>query len=174
MPSVAKPEAHQFPSWASVYIDKISDDGHVLDHLQTALEDLVQTIEPLSEEQLLYRYEADKWTVKEMLVHIMDAERVFTYRGMGCARKDKTSFPGFDHNSYVPVSNANERSISSILTEYKALRAATVAFFSNLTDEAFNEVGEASGLPCSAKAMVYMIAGHEQHHLGIIRERYLK
>lgn len=173
MPSIAKPAAHQFPSWASVYIDKVPGDGQVLSHLQTALDDLVQTMESLSEEKLLYRYEADKWTIKEMLVHIMDAERVFSYRGMGCARKDKTSFPSFDHNAYVPVSDANERDIASILAEYKALRAATIAFFSNLTEEALDEVGEASGLPCSAKAMVYMIAGHEQHHLGIIRERYL-
>lgn len=172
MPSIAKPAPHQFPAWASVYIDKVPGDGQVLSHLQAALEDLLQTIGALNEEQLLYRYEADKWTIKEMLVHIMDAERVFTYRGMGAARQDKTSFPGFDHNAYVPVSGANERDIQSILAEYKALRAATMAFFSNLTEEALNEVGEANGLPCSAKAMIYMIAGHERHHMGIIRERY--
>ena len=145
----------------------------MLQHLQVELDDLLATIEPLSEEKLLYRYDEGKWTIKEMLVHLMDAERVFTYRGMGAARQDKTSFPGFDHNAYVPVSGANERDIAGILAEYKALRAATIAFFANLSEDALNEVGEANGLPCSAKAMVYMIAGHERHHMGIIKERYL-
>lgn len=170
---IAKPEAHQHPAWASVYIDLVPDDGRPLDHLAQGLDDLVSTIEPLNEAQLLHRYEADKWTIKEMLVHLMDAEHVFTYRALCAARKDKTPLPGFDHNAYVPVSGANERDIAGILAEYRALRAATLAFFSNLTEDALDEVGEANGTPCSAKAMLYMIAGHERHHLRIIRERYL-
>lgn len=170
---IAKPEAHQHPTWASVYIDLVPEDGRVLDHLTQGLDDLMQTIQPLNEAQLLHRYEADKWTIKEMLVHLMDAERVFTYRGMCAARRDKTSLPGFNHNAYVPASGANERDIAGILAEYRALRAGTAAFFSHLTDEALNEVGEANGTPCSAKAMLYMIAGHERHHLRIIKERYL-
>lgn len=173
-PQIATPQPHQYPEWASVYVDKVPQDGRVLDHLDAGLQNIIQTVEPLSEDQLLYRYEADKWTIKEMLVHIMDAERVFTYRGMGAARHDKTSLPGFDHNSYVPVSGANDRTLVSILIEYRALRAATIAFFGNLSEDALNEIGEANHQPCSARGMVYMIAGHERHHLNIIRERYLK
>ncbi|MEL6661021.1 MAG: DinB family protein [Bacteroidota bacterium] len=170
---ITKPAPHQHPAWSSVYIDKLPDDGQVLAHLASGLEDLLQTIEPLTEEKLLYRYDEGKWTIKEVLVHLMDAERVFTYRGLRCSRHDKTPMPGFDHNAYVPVSGANERDIKGIIAEYRALRAATIAFFSHLTDEALNEVGEASTLASSGRAMVYMIAGHERHHLQIIKERYL-
>ena len=172
--SIAKPAAHQHPPYASTYISKMPDDGQILDHLATGLETLLEALEPLTEEQLLYRYEEGKWTTKEVLVHLMDAERVFMYRGLRCARRDKTSIPGFDHNSYVPASEANDRDIANILAEYRALRAATIAFFTHLSDAAFDEVGEASGMPCSARAMVYMIAGHERHHLQILQERYWK
>ncbi|MEL6832559.1 MAG: DinB family protein [Bacteroidota bacterium] len=170
---IAKPGVHQYPPYAATYIEKVPDDGRVFDHLASGIEEVIKTIDSLTEEQLLYRYEVDKWTIKEILVHLMDAERVFAYRGLRCARKDKTPIPGFDHNSYVPASEANDRTLTDILAEYRAQRTATIAFFSHLSDAALDEVGVASTLPCSAKAMTYMIAGHEQHHLRIIRERYL-
>ena len=171
---IAKPATHQHPPYATTYIEKVPDDGQIFKHLATGLKEIFNTVEPLTEEQLLYRYDTGKWTIKEVLVHLMDAERVFSYRGLRCARKDKPPIPGFDHNAYVPASEANGRDLADILAEYQALRSATIAFFSHLSDDALDEIGEASTMPCSAKAMVYMIAGHEQHHLRIIKERYLK
>ena len=173
LPTINPPAPHQHPDWASVYINKVPADGHVLDHLAAGLEELLSLVEPLNEEKLLYRYAEGKWTIKEILVHLMDAERVFTYRAMSAARHDKTPLPGFDHNAYVPVSEANERELSGILAEYRALRAATIAFFSHLSEAALNELGMANHQPCSARGLVYMIAGHERHHLGIMHERYL-
>lgn len=173
MKTIYKPTPDQHPDWAPVYINKVADDGKVLDFLAEGLQEVLALVQPLSEEKWGYRYAEDKWTIKEVLVHIMDAERVFTYRGLSAARGDKTSLPGFDHNAYVPASRANQRSGADIMEEYQALRAGTLAFFQHLNEEALNTIGEANNQPCSARGMVYMIAGHERHHLQILRERYL-
>lgn len=168
---INKPQQHQRPDWTTVYIDKVAD-GYAMDQLSAGLAQMISYAEALTEEQLLYAYDHDKWTVKEVLVHIMDVERVFYYRAMRAARKDETPMPGFDHNAYVPNSNANQRSKESLLAEYKALRLSTIEFFKNLDEASLDFVGNANGQPCSAKAMLYMIAGHEQHHFNILKERY--
>lgn len=173
MKTIHKPTLDQHPDWAPVYISKVAENGQVLDFLAQGLKEVIALAQPLSEEQWGHRYAEDKWTIKEVLVHLMDVERVFSYRGLSAARGDKTSLPGFDHNDYVPASRANQRKGADILEEYQALRAATIAFFKNLDEEALNTIGEAKDQPCSARAMVYMIAGHERHHLQILRERYL-
>lgn len=173
MKTISKPTPDQHPDWAPVYINKVADDGRVLEFLAQGLKEILALTENLTEAQWNYRYAEDKWTIKEVLVHLMDVERVFSYRGLSAARGDKTSLPGFDHNAYVPASRANHRTGTSILAEYQALRAATLAFFQHLDDEALSTIGEAKEQPCTARAMVYMIAGHERHHLQILRERYL-
>lgn len=173
MKSITKPTLEQHPDWAPVYIKLVPDDGQVLNFIKDGLQEVLNLTQPLTNEQWEYRYAADKWTIKEVLVHLMDAERVFTYRGLSAAREDKTSLPGFDHNAYVPASRANQRTGEDILEEYQALRAATIAFFNNLDEQSLNTIGEAKGQPCSAKGMLYMIAGHERHHLQLLRERYL-
>lgn len=171
--NIAKPTEGQHADWAPVYITRVPDDGMVLDHLETGLQQIINLVEPLTEEQLLHRYDEGKWSIKEVLVHLMDVERVFSYRALGAARKDETNLPGFDHNAYVPQSGADNRTKRSLIDEYKALRASTLAFFNSLEEEALFRVGSASGQPCTASAMVYMIAGHENHHLAILNERYL-
>jgi len=173
MKTILKPTPGQHPDWAPVYINKVADDGPVLDFLAHGLQEVLALTKPLSEAQWGYRYAEDKWTIKEVLVHLMDVERVFSYRGLAAARGDTTSLPGFDHNAYVPASRANERTGADILEEYQALRAATLTFFKHLDEEALSTIGEAKDQPCTARAMVYMIAGHEHHHLQILRERYL-
>lgn len=169
--TINKPTPEQYPDWALVYIDK-TPDGEVLAQLEKGVILIFDYIENLTDEQLLYRYAEGKWTIKEVLVHLMDVERVFSYRGLTTARRDSTPISGFDHNAYVPNSAANQRDKESLLKEYRALRQASLQLFSNMTDEALDFIGEASGQPCTAKTMVYMIAGHEQHHLQILTERY--
>lgn len=173
MRTISKPTPDQHPDWAPVYINKVADDGKVLAFLAQGLQEVLALTQPLGEAEWGYRYAEGKWTIKEVLVHLMDVERVFSYRGLSAARGDKTPLPGFDHNAYVPASRANERTGGDILQEYQALRAATLAFFQNLDEEALSTIGEAKEQPCTARAMVYMIAGHERHHLQILRERYL-
>jgi uncharacterized damage-inducible protein DinB len=173
LPTIAWPKPHQHPAWASYYLDQVPQDGAILTHLQLGWEALREQLSPLPEEQWLYRYAADKWSVKEVVVHLMDVERVFAYRALTVARADKTPLPSFDHDAYVPRSEADSRTPASLMAEYSAQRVSTIQFFSHLSEQALDQVGEASGHPISARALVYMIAGHEAHHAKILRERYL-
>jgi hypothetical protein len=173
LPPIARPEPHQHPSWASHYLEQVPQDGAVLTHLQVGWENLRELLSPLREEQWLHRYAPDKWSIKEVMLHLMDTERVFAYRALTVARGDQTPLPGFDHDSYVPYSEANSRTPASILAEYSAQRVSTIQLFAHLSEQALDRVGVASNNPISARALVYMIAGHEAHHLRILRERYL-
>jgi uncharacterized damage-inducible protein DinB len=120
-----------------------------------------------------YKYADNKWTIKDMLLHIVDAERVFAYRALRFARADNTNLPGFEHNDYVDRSNANYRSKSSLLNEYNAQRASTIQLFTNFTEEMLLQTGIASGNPMSVRALGFVIAGHEIHHCHIIKKHYL-
>ncbi len=123
--------------------------------------------------KLNYAYADGKWTLAEVLMHIIDAERVFQYRALRFGRNDKTPLAGFDQDIYVPESNASKKSKEELLNEYESVRNATVSLFSSFDDEALKRVGMASDSNMSAGAMGFIICGHQAHHLNIIRERYL-
>ncbi|OKL39788.1 DNA damage-inducible protein DinB [Pontibacter flavimaris] len=128
----------------------------------------------LAEEQLLHRYAEGKWSIKEMMVHLIDAERIFSYRALRFARQDKTELHSFDENLYAQTSKADARDINSIIAEYTSLRTSTIELFKSFDEEALQQVGVASGKEVSVRALGYTILGHEVHHQKIIRERYLK
>ena len=107
-----------------------------------------------------------------MLGHLIDTERMFTHRALRFARADATPLPGFDENTYVPAGNFDRRDVASLLEEWRAVRAATLAFFRGLDPEAWERRGNANGAPASVRALCYITAGHTDHHLGILRERY--
>ena len=161
--------------YAEYYAQYIKQAGNtnLLDVLKESSQALNNLFETISDDKMNYKYAQDKWTIKEMLLHIIDAERVFAYRALRFARKDKTNLPGFEHNDYVVVSNANNRSKASLLSEYNAQRASTIQLFSNFTDEMLLQIGVASGNPMSVRALGFVIAGHETHHSNILKERYL-
>lgn len=121
-----------------------------------------------------YAYAPGKWTLAESLVHVSDTERVFAYRLMRIARGDRTPLPGFEQDDWVPESRANRRSLSDVLSELDAVRAATMALVTSLDETAVAQIGMASGREVSARALVWMIAGHQAHHLVITREQYLQ
>jgi len=127
----------------------------------------------IPEDKLYYRYDEGKWTIKEILVHIIDDERIYAYRALRFARKDSTELAGFDQENYAVNSGANKRSIESILHEFETVRKATISLFESFTDEALTSSGIANGNKVSVRALGYHIAGHEKHHVNIIRERYL-
>jgi hypothetical protein len=129
-------------------------------------------VHSLSQDSLATPCAEGEWTVKEILVHVVDTERVLAYRALRFARNDPSPQPGFDHNTYVPNSGANARSIDSILDEYGAVRQATLALFNSLEDEAWLRLGTASNNPLSVRAAAYFVAGHELHHLQSIQENY--
>ncbi len=119
-----------------------------------------------------FRYAPGKWSVKEILLHLIDSERVFAYRALCIARGEQTPLPGFEQDDYVPLSGAEGRSPESLLEEYRAVREATLSLFRHLPEESLTRIGKASDNPLSARAAAWIIAGHEVHHLRVIEERY--
>jgi len=170
---VEKPKEGEYNPYAIMYIRLLPDDGLIIKHLNENFKTVKNFILSVPEEKLLYRYAENKWTIKEMLVHIMDDERIYAYRALRIARNDKTELPGFEQDDYVPYSRANERSLKNILNEYATIRRATISLFENLNEAAFLRTGTANGHIVSVRALAYHIAGHELHHMNIIRERYL-
>ena len=172
MKHIARPEPGEYPAYGIVYIREVPDDGQVLQFMQDNLkvvEDLARSYPP---ERLTTPHAPGEWTIQEILVHIMDVERVIAYRALRFARNDSTGLPGFEHNDYVPVSGANQRGLDDILEEYRAVRQATLALFRHLDDDALLRTGTASGNPLSVRGAAYFIAGHEMHHIHSIRENY--
>lgn len=173
MAKIIKPAAGDYAPYFQNYINQVPDDGNLLKHLKDIQKETEQLILSLPEEKLTYRYAEGKWTIKDILVHLMDAERIFAYRALRFARADDTALNGFDENVYVPVANANNRKIKEILKEAALLRASNIAFIKTLDRKALKRKGEASNKLISVAALLNLIYGHQRHHLNIIRERYL-
>ncbi|MEP6904274.1 MAG: DinB family protein [Actinomycetota bacterium] len=172
---ISKPDKSEYPEYAEIYIKLLPGDGLILKHLKNNFQMIKDFIYSLPAEKLLYAYAEDKWTIKEILVHIVDDERIFAYRAMSFARNEKRPMPGFEQDDYAKYSGANKRDLENIFEEYEAVRNATIALFNGLPDEAFLRKGTGSTTFHSAtvRALAYHIAGHEQRHINIIKERYL-
>jgi uncharacterized protein (TIGR03083 family) len=173
MTIIQKPLAGEYAPYAIMYIDLVPDDGLRLQHLQDNLEALEKLVAGLSDAQLSTPCAEGEWTIKEILVHIIDTERVFAYRALRFARNDATPLSPFEQDDYVANSGANTRSLDDILAELRAVRAASIALFKSLSEEALTRSGIASGYRLSVRAVAYLIAGHEQHHVKSIKENYL-
>jgi uncharacterized damage-inducible protein DinB len=156
-----------------MYIKLLPDDGLLLKHLQDNFIAMKQLILSLPDDKLNYRYAQNKWTIKEILVHIIDDERIYAYRALSFARNDKTELPGFEQDDYVSLSGAGERSLENIFEEYESVRRSTIALFNGLPEDCFLRMGTANSNKATVRAMAYHIAGHELHHLNIIKEKYL-
>lgn len=126
----------------------------------------------LTEEQSLYSYADGKWTLKEVLVHCMDTERIMSYRALRFARGDKSELPGFNQDDFVPQSNANSRTVSDLIEEYSSLRQSTIQLFKSFNDDVLKRTGVGNGYTMSVRAIGFMISGHELHHLKVCKERY--
>ena len=170
---ISKPKIGEYGQFAQKYIDNLPNDINLIDHLISNLNEIILIIEPLSEEQLQYRYDTDKWTIKEVLGHIIDGERVFCYRALAYARGDKALLPGFDENDYAKSSNVNDREIADIIDELKTVRLATISLFKSFKIEYFSIVGKTTENNLSISALAFIILGHAMHHIKIINERYL-
>lgn len=173
MRKIEKPKDGEFPPYAIMYIKLLPDDGLLLKHLKENFDKTKEFILSLQEEKLTYRYAKNKWTIKEILVHIIDDERIYAYRALCFARNDKTELPGFEQDDYALFSNANERSIENILNEYEAVRNATITLFESFDEAALLRKGIANKNRATVRALGYHLAGHELHHINIIKEKYL-
>ena len=169
---MTKPSATTYPEYFQRYINQVKEDD-----LKTAFKNQMPPAEiflkSISEELSTKKYAEDKWTIREVLQHIIDAERVFSYRAMCFARKDQTILPSFDENSYALNSNANNRAWHELIEEFVATRKSTEYLFNSFTDEALNTVGKASNYTITVGAVGFVTVGHVNHHIRIIQERYI-
>lgn len=173
MKKIEKPLEGEYAPYTIMYIGLLPDDGLVLKHLKDNLKATTDFIFSLPEEKLTHRYAEGKWTIKELLVHLIDDERIYAYRALRFARNDKTELPGFEQDDYARYSGANERDIKEIMWEFATVREATISLFEGFDSEALMRAGMADGKVMSVRAAAYHIAGHELRHINIIKERYL-
>ena len=147
-------------------------DGRVGTHLQAQAVELEELCAGLTESGAMFRYADGKWTIKEVIGHLLDTERVFAYRLLRISRGDVTVLPGFDETTYAPEGQFNVRSVDDLVSEFKLQRASTLALVNGIPPTAWPRVGIANGFHTSARALVYIILGHTAHHFGLLRERY--
>ena len=168
-----KPSGNEYPQnkYFSYYIEQV-DNQNVIDALTVNKDVVINLFKSLSEEQRNFRYEVGKWSPHEMLGHLTDTERIFGYRALCIARGEKQSLPGFDENEYADAAKFSEVSFVSLLNQYRLVREGSLALFSTFTEEVASQIGNANGNTVSAKALIWMIAGHEIHHLKVLGERY--
>lgn len=176
---INRPKKDEYPVYSQSYFDLIKTDTDILQELHDNFFKLKELIYSLPEDKLLFRYAEGKWTIKEILVHNIDDERIFGYRAIRYARNDSTPLHGFEENDYAKYSRANERSLDSIFEEYWSVRLSTLLLFQNLPEEAFMRSGGGIADDGSiynirtVRALAYHITGHELQHIKIIKERYL-
>ncbi|WP_313090964.1 DinB family protein [Chryseobacterium flavum] len=161
-----------FQKYIQRYLDQIPT-GDLLAELKRSEEKTVGIYSNLTEEQSTFAYAEGKWTLKELLLHLSDTERVFQYRMLAISRGDKNNLPGFDENEYAEKSFANERSLESLLDEYKLVRKSSRIFLETASPAALQTQGMANSNGISAETIGKLIVGHNYHHLTIIEERYL-
>jgi len=154
------------------YIDAMTDID-LLEGLKLSGEAVNSFLLSIPAEKHGYAYAEGKWTVKDVLLHIIDTERIFAYRALRIARGDKAPLAGFEQDDYVLKAGANTRSFENLLKEYNAVRQTTMLLYESFDAETLLNIGKASGFPVSVRAIGYIICGHEKHHIKIIKERYL-
>lgn len=173
MKKVQKPKAGEYAPYAIMYIDLVPDDGLVLQHLRDNLQMFKDLVGSLPDEKLSTPCAQGEWTIKEIILHVIDTERIFAYRALRFARNDATELAGFDQESYAAYSEANARSIDDLLEELTAVRMATIALFNSFSEEIWTRSGLSNGHNLSVRSALYQIAGHELHHVDSIKENYL-
>lgn len=164
--------SEEFNSYYTPYIQR-ANAMSLQDGLISSGEDTIALYESISEEQFNYRYAEGKWTIKELLQHIIDTERIFAYRALRIARRDKTVLAGFEQDDYAVNSGANKKTGAQLLAEYKAVRLSTSLLFEGFSEDDLKAIGTASGSAASTRAIGFIIIGHEKHHNMVVKERYL-
>ncbi len=167
-----RPQTGDYAVYFEKYIALVPS-GDFLDILRDQHETLLRRLTPLTEEQANFRYAPDKWSIKEIIGHLSDSERVFAYRLLCIARGDQTPLPSFEQDDYVRTANCSARKLSDILDEFSAVRESTVALIRSLDDAAWQRRGVANQKEITTQALAFIIAGHERHHSIILGERYL-
>jgi hypothetical protein len=169
---IGVPERNEAPEYYYTYIDQVPA-GDILRTLRTQGQDALSLLQGISDEGSLFRYAPDKWSIREVLSHLTDTERVFAFRSLWFARELAGALPSFDQNIAIAGACANERAWVTHVEEFRAIRAATLTLFEHLPGQAWMRRGVPSGGSFTVRAMAYITVGHVTHHISILRERYL-
>lgn len=169
---IPRPEASEYLPYYGKYISLVPG-SDLTGALSTQLSYSLTMLRNIPEEKSLHRYAPGKWSIKDVLGHVIDAERIFSCRALRFARNDQTALPGFDQDPYVAAAGSDARAWGDLIAEFEHLRGSTILFFRGLSPDAVMRSGIASDASVTVRALGYIIAGHELHHLGILRERYL-
>ena len=163
---------NEYSEFVATYINAL-DDIDLLDELEISLHDFIKFIQNIPMDKFDYRYAEGKWTIKDIIQHIIDAERIFGYRALRISRNDKTPLAGFEENDYVENTNANGRSIQELLTDFSAVRHSNLLLFKSFSEEQLTRLGIASNHTISVRALGFLMIGHLKHHQRVFIERYL-
>lgn len=166
---MARPSSEHHSSYFKNYVDLVTGEEFL-----SGLQDPMpwQQLQSLTETQWSYRYAADKWSVKQLILHVSDAERVFAYRALRLARHDKTALPGFDQDLFVDNSRAEERSGESLINEFKSVRQASIHLYDSLSAGQLEQMGDCGGAQTTVNALGFVTLGHQIHHFNILSEKY--
>ncbi|WP_445666382.1 DinB family protein [Fodinibius sp. AD559] len=166
-----RPEPDEYGDFYEGYINLV-EQPNVIQSLIQQGQKVYTLIQQLTDEEANYRYADDKWSVKEIIGHLIDTERIMAYRALCISRGEETALPGYDHESYVQKGNFDQRSLQSLSTEYDALRNANISMFNSFSKEQMLHKGTANEVSVSVRALAFIISGHEKHHLNILEEKY--
>ena len=173
MPYREQPNISEYPPYYAPYIQKVQDKKDVIAFLKKQQATMLDIINGVSSKDIHKTYAEGKWTIMQVLIHIIDTERVFAYRALSFVRGERQKLPGFDQDAYVLNADAALKSKLQIKEEYETNRRATIALFRGLDSKAFERTGTANNAQFSVRALLYIIAGHELHHMEVLKERYL-
>jgi uncharacterized damage-inducible protein DinB len=168
---MTRPQTTEAAPYYFRYIDLVSDD-EIVPAMQSQMSETLQFLESISDEKSLHSYAPGKWTIREVLNHMNDCERVFLGRAFWFARGFQEPLPSFDQEVAVPAAHANDTPWQELVEEFRTVRMATLSFFKNMPDEAWSRTGVASGNPFTVRSLAYIIAGHVAHHTQVLKERY--
>jgi DinB family protein len=169
---MTRPQPTEAAPYYSKYIDLVTSD-EIVPEFESQLDEMVQFLQGISEEKSLHSYEPGKWTIREVLNHVNDGERVFLYRAFWFARGYQDALPSFDQDVAVQTALANNTSWADLVEEFRNVRLSTISFFKSLPEEAWSKTGVASDYPFTVRSLAYIIAGHVAHHRNVLVERYL-
>ena len=170
---MAKPGKNEYPAYYQTYIDALDDQGNVLSQMETSLRFFEKELSELALDKQEFSYAEGKWTIKEIIQHLIDTERVFVYRALRYSRKDKSTLLSYDENVFVANYEINKRNYDNLVNEFMLLRRSTILMFQNFDEEYLDREGKVGEDIFSVRALGYICSGHVLHHLKVIRERYL-
>lgn len=170
---VIEVKTNEYAIFYESYIAQVTKEYTLVEELEISLHRFIKFVQDIPMDKFDYRYAEGKWTIKDIIQHLIDAERIFAYRALRFARKDQTALPGFDEDCYVEAANGFERTIMELLTELSAVRHSTILLFKSFTKEQLEFTGIASNNTVSVRAIGFIIIGHQNHHQKVFEERYL-